>query len=124
MSILKKYVTEFLGINYWKVLQDYGVDGQLLCAIKSFYCRPEVCVPVNGKKSKPLHVGIGLRQVCVLSLLLFIVYKNWFDQCSQDDERATTRNCKISCLLFANGLVLLFSRGRGLQRALNSFANA
>ena len=24
----------------WKVLQEYGVDGQLLRAIKSFYCRP------------------------------------------------------------------------------------
>ena len=35
----------------WKVLQEYGVDGQLLRAIKSFYCRPEVCVRVNGKQS-------------------------------------------------------------------------
>ena len=36
----------------WKVLQEYGVNGQLLRAIKSFYCRPEVCVRVNGKQSK------------------------------------------------------------------------
>ena len=49
----------------WKVLQEYGVDGQLLRAIKSFYCRPEVCVRVNGKQSKPFHVGVGLRQGCV-----------------------------------------------------------
>ena len=32
----------------WKVLQEYGVNGQLLRAIKLFYCRPEVCVRVNG----------------------------------------------------------------------------
>ena len=32
----------------WKVLWEYGVDGQLFRAIKSFYCRPEVCVQVNG----------------------------------------------------------------------------
>ena len=32
----------------WKVLQEYGVDGQLLRAIKSFYCRTEVCVRVNA----------------------------------------------------------------------------
>ena len=50
----------------WKVLQEYGVNGQLLRAIKSFYCRPEVCVRVNGKQSKPFHVGVGLRQGCVL----------------------------------------------------------
>ena len=57
----------------WKVLQEYGVDGQLLRAIKSFYCRPEVCVRVNGKQSKPFHVGVGLRQgaFCHLSFSLF-----------------------------------------------------
>ena len=108
----------------WKVLQEYGVDGQLLCAIKSFYCRPEVCVRVNGKQSKPFHVGVGLRQGCVLSPLLFIVYMNWIDKCSQADGCATIGNCKISRLLFADDLVLLSSAESGLQRALNSFADA
>ena len=108
----------------WKVLQKYGVDGQLLRAIKSFYCRPEVCVRVNGKQSKPFHVGIGLRQGCVLSPLLFIVYMNWIDKYSQADECATIGSCKISRLVFANDLVLLFSTESGLQRALNSFADA
>ena len=101
----------------WKVLQEYGV-------IKSFYCRPVVCVRVNGKQSKPFHVGIGLRQGCVLSPLLFIVYMNWIDKCSQADECATIGNCKISRLLFANDLVLLSSTESGLQRALNNFADA
>ena len=102
----------------WKVLQEYGVDGQLLRAIKSFYCRPEVCVRVNGKQSKPFHVGVGLRQGCVLSPLLFIVYMNWIDKYSQADECATIGNCKISRLLFADDLVLLSSTESGLQRAL------
>ena len=35
----------------WKVLQEYGVDRQLLRAIQTFYCKPEVCVRVNGKQS-------------------------------------------------------------------------
>ena len=55
----------------WKVLQEYGVGGQLLRAIKSLYCRPEVCVRVNDKQSKPFQVGVGLRQECVLSPLFF-----------------------------------------------------
>ena len=33
-------------------------------------------------------------------------------------------HCKISCLLFADDLVLLSSTESGLQRALNSFADA
>ena len=31
----------------WKVLREYGVDGQLFRAIKSSYCRQEVCVRIN-----------------------------------------------------------------------------
>ena len=74
-------------------MQEYGVNDQLLRAINSFYCRPEVCIWVNGKQSKPFHEGIGLRQGCVLSPLLFIVYMNWIDKCSQADECATIKNC-------------------------------
>ena len=69
-------------------------------------------------------MGVGLRQGCVLSSLLFIVYINWIDKCSQADECATIGNCKISRLLFADDLVLLSSTESGLQRALNSFADA
>ena len=108
----------------WKVLREYGVSGQLLRAIKSFYCRLEVCVRVNGKQSKPFHIGVGLRQGCVLSPLLFIVYMNWIDKFSQADECATIENCKISCLLFADDLVLLSSIESGHQLALNSYADA
>ena len=67
----------------WRVLQEYG---QLLQAIKSFYCQPEVCVRVNRMQSKPFRVGVGLRQGCVLSPLLFIIYMNWIDRCSQTSE--------------------------------------
>ena len=69
-------------------------------------------------------MDVGRRQGCVLSPLLFIVYMNWIDKCSQADECNMTGNCKISRLLFADDLVLLFSTESGLQRALNSFADA
>ena len=124
LSILKKHMTEFLEYKLWKILQEYGVNGQLLRAINSFYCRPEVCVRVNSRQSKPFHVGVELRQGCALSPLLFIVYMNWIDECSQADECATIGNCKISRLLFADDLVLLSSTESGLQRALNSFTDA
>ena len=57
----------------WKVLREYGVDGQLLRAIESFYRQPEVYVQVNGKQTEPFHVGVGLHKgaFCRLSYLLF-----------------------------------------------------
>ena len=44
----------------WRVLQEYGIDGHLLIAIKSLYCQPEVCVPAYGNQSKSFHVVVGL----------------------------------------------------------------
>ena len=49
---------------------------------------------------------------------------NWIDKCSQADECVTIGNCKIIRLLFADDLFLLSSTESGLQRALNSFADA
>jgi len=100
--------------KFWRILQEYGIDGQLLLAIKSSYCQPEVCARVNGKQSKPFHVGVGLGQGCVLFPLLFIIYMNWIDK----------RNYKINRLFFANDLVLLSSTESGLQRALSDFTAA
>jgi len=73
----------------WRVLQEYGIDSQLLFAIKSLYCQPEVCVRVSGKQLKPFLVGVGLRQGCILSSLLFIIYMNWIDKRSQTYSYAT-----------------------------------
>ena len=69
-------------------------------------------------------MGVGLRQGCVLSPLLFIVYMNWIDKCSQANECATLGICKISRLLFADDLDLLSSTESGHQRKFNSFSDA
>ena len=74
-------------------------------------------------KSKPFHVDVGLRRECILSPLLFIVYMNWIDECSQTDECATIGNCKISRVLFTDDLVQLSSTESGMQRELNGFAD-
>ena len=106
----------------WKVLQEYGIDGHLLMAIKSLYSQPEVCVRVNGKQTKSFHVDVGLRQTFALSPLLFIIYMNWMDKLSRIEDCVTIGRRKISRLLFADDLVLLASSISGLQHALNGFA--
>ena len=58
----------------WALVLEYDVRGQLLAAIKSLYQQSEVCVCVNDMKTKLFNVSLGLRQGCVLSPLLFIIY--------------------------------------------------
>ena len=56
------------------MLLQYGIDGQLLTAIKSLYMHSEVCVRGNSARTKPFKVSVGLRQGCSLSLILFLIY--------------------------------------------------
>ena len=49
---------------------------------------------------------------------------NWIDKCGQAGECATIGNFKINRLQFVDDLVLLSTTESGLQRALNSFADA
>ena len=57
----------------WAVLLQYGVDSQLLTAIKSLYVHSEVCVRVYSAATKPFRVSVGLRQGCSLSPILFLI---------------------------------------------------
>ena len=97
---LEKAYDRVLRDKLWRLLLEYGIDGRLLIAIKLLYSQPEVCILVNGKQSKSFHVGVGLRQGCVLSPHLFMIYMYWLDKLSQTDEYVTIGRCKlIGCFL-------------------------
>ena len=54
----------------WEVLRHWGFDVCPLLAVKSIVVSSDVCVRVERVKSQPFTVGVGLRHVCVLSLVL------------------------------------------------------
>ena len=59
------------------------------------FARESICQMPRKKMLKNsgiktgVHVGVGLRQGCVLYVFLFIVYMNWVDQCSQVDDQCS-----------------------------------
>ena len=74
LLILKKHMTEFLGINFGRFCRSYGVNGQLLHAIKSLHCRSSVARGVakyifcafeanfsSKNKNSPPQKGFGSR---------------------------------------------------------------
>ncbi len=58
----------------WDILRVYGVGGQLLKGIRSFYENASASVRVNGELSKGFNVEVGVRQGCVMSPWLFNFY--------------------------------------------------
>ena len=106
---LKKAYDPLSRDKLWGVLLESDVRGQLFAPIKLLYKQSEVCVPVNGMKTKPFNVSVGLRQGGVLSHLLFIIYMDKIDRDSTSSSDVTFGECNVRRLLFADDFALLRS---------------
>jgi exonuclease III len=106
----------------WRTLHEYGIEGRLLGAIQSLYEDCRSCVRINGAKSDWFRVDVGLRQGCVLSPLLFIVFMDRIARRSATAEQVSVGGVGVGSLLFADDLAQLAPSAAGLQRALDRFA--
>ena len=97
------------------------MKSQLLAAIKLMYKQTEVCVRVNGTKTKPFNVNF-VQQGCVLSPFLFMH--------GQERKRQFLLYCRYiwECnvwrLLFADNLALLSANKSDLQYSFDWFSDA
>ena len=55
------------------MLLQYGIDDQLLTAVKLLYMHCRVCLSVSSTTTKPFRVSVGLWQGCFLSPILFLI---------------------------------------------------
>ena len=106
----------------WGVLREYGVPGPLVRAIRSLYKQSESCVRILGAKSSTFSVGVGLRQGCPLSPILFVIFMDRISRRSRGEESVRFGDLRIASLLFADDVVLLATSDRDLQHALGRFA--
>ena len=91
-----------LSEKLWAVLLQYGIDGQLLSAIKSLYMHSEVCVRINSATTKPFRVSLGLRQGCSLSPIPFLTYMDRIVKKSKFCGGAKIGDCTVQRLLYAD----------------------
>ncbi len=67
----------------WNTLRIYGVGGELMEEIKTFYWEANAYVKVDGKLSDSFAIGVGVRQLCVMSPWLFNIF---MDRCMREME--------------------------------------
>ena len=92
----------------WKVSWEYGVDGRLIHGIKAFYCRPEVCVWLIAKQSKPFHVWCWTSVRVRFVTSLFHCWHGLDRQMQPSWWVCHDWKLKISRLQFFDDLILLF----------------
>ena len=104
----------------WFKLQQHGIKGKMLSAIRSLYEDVQCSVRINGVLSDWFGVHNGVKQGCIVSPTLFALYVN---------DLATeikTLNCGLSVgdheysiLLFADDIALITDSEEKLQQMLN-----
>ena len=101
-----------------------GVSGNFFNVIESMYCDVSYRVKLNGALSSKITSDVGVKQGCVLSPLLFNLFlsdlPNTF---SEKCDPITLCERKLSCLMFADDLVLISETHSGLQNCLSELYN-
>ena len=104
------------------ILQKNGVDGKFFDILKTIYSNDMACIKIGNRYSAPFKPNKGVRQGCVLSLLLFNIFladlQKELDSCN--DNVKLGGNKELSCLLWADDILILSESGDGLQRKLNT----
>ena len=106
-------------ILFKKLLTEYGVGGNFLRTIRSMYNNHEVYIRVSEGLLQPIFTKIGLKQGCGLSPLLFNLFIDKLTTIFDEScDPVSLGGEDLSCLLWADDLVLLSSSPQGLQNAI------
>ena len=92
--------------------------------IKNMYDKTSQALKINNITTKEFKTYRGVRQGCIMSPRLFNLFINdiptLFDDCCSP---AKLLNDKLSCLMYADDLVLLSEDEKGLQNCLQKLHN-
>ena len=106
-------------------LRNKGINGNFLQLIQSIYNSTECAVKIGSKHTKFFKCSRGVRQGCPLSPTLFNIYINdLIDNLEKiNPTPLTLQDKKISCLMYADDIIILSSSHKGLQDCLDTLAS-
>ena len=100
----------------WSKLDSIDISGKMLTAIKSIYVNVKCSVRINGHMTEWFDVHSGLKQGCILSALLFYLFVNALRTLlEQSDKGITFDGGTLSCLFYADDLLLIMETEQDLQ---------
>ena len=61
----------------WKILKEMGIPDHLTCLLRNLYAGQEATVRTGHGTTDWFHIVKGVRQGCILSVCLFILYAEY-----------------------------------------------
>ena len=120
VDVKKAYDCTSRELLWYKLMTEYGVGGNFLKTLQSMYDGHEVYVRLSDGLLQPIKTTVGLKQGCGISPLLFNLFidkiTTIFDQSC---DPLSLGGQDLSCLLWADDLVLVSSSPQGLQNSID-----
>ena len=103
-------------------LKKHGISGKIFNIIQTIYLEDTVSIKIGNQHSSSFKTNKGVRQGCVLSPLLFNLFladlQPILDKCG--DNVKLDQQTGISCLLWADDILMLSETEAGLQSKLSA----
>ena len=118
LDLMKAYDTVLRRI-LWQKMVKMGFGGTFLGGLQALYDGDSVVTEINGKISKPVFLGRGLRQGCSLSPCLFALYMvEWGKELEKVKVGVKVGSVVISALFFADDVLLISRTPQGLNKLI------
>ena len=105
---------------FYSLLHDYSIGGKFLKILQEIYTENQIFVKLSDGLLQPFTTTTGVKQGCIFSPTLFNLFINKI--CEIFDESCKPvkiNNVNVSCLLWADDLLLFSETAEGLQNAIN-----
>ena len=100
-------------------LKRYNIKGNFLNVLESMYEEVRFSVKLGNTATPSFISSVGVKQGCVLSPTLFSLYINDMVHIFNDNcDPVTIDEHQVSCLLYADDLVVVSESETGLKNAL------
>ena len=97
-----------------------GIGGPFGRLIQNIYSNTKVQIKLENGLTESFKDNVGVKQGCILSPALFKIFINDLPEIFGDHCHPTTLfKKKVSCLMFADDVVLVSETEEGLQNSLN-----
>lgn len=115
----KAFDTVWRNALLYKLIQ-IGIGGKFLKMIQSMYSSVSFAIKCNGKLTDSFDTSVGVKQGCILSPILFNIFLNDLPNIFDAEcDPVELNNHPLSCLMYADDLIILSESASGLQCALD-----
>ena len=108
-------------ILFEKLLSN-NITGKFYECIKNMYLNDKAAIKIGDKITDTFGITQGVKQGCIMSPLLFNIFLADLPKClskNNNDPMKLNENCSLSCIVWADDLLMLSESEKGLNNMLD-----